>query len=55
MEESLEHDPYPHAEGLAEPTDFLYDLEGYDPDEVRLVMRENALGLLRPWRGWSGS
>jgi predicted TIM-barrel fold metal-dependent hydrolase len=39
---------YPHAEGLARPTDFLYDLKGYDADEVRLVMRENALGLLRP-------
>ncbi|MEN8159987.1 MAG: amidohydrolase family protein [Myxococcota bacterium] len=39
---------YPHAEGLAEPTDFLYDLEGYDAEEVRLVMRENALDLLRP-------
>jgi predicted TIM-barrel fold metal-dependent hydrolase len=42
---------YPHAEGLAEPTDFLYDLKGYDEDEVRLVMRENARGLLAPWRG----
>jgi predicted TIM-barrel fold metal-dependent hydrolase len=40
---------FPHAEGLAEPTDFLYDLKGYDADEVRLVMRENAMGLLRPW------
>jgi predicted TIM-barrel fold metal-dependent hydrolase len=39
---------YPHAEGLAVPTDFVHDLEGYDEDEVRLVMRENALGLLRP-------
>ena len=38
---------YPHAEGLAEPTEFIHDLEGYDADEVRLVMRENALGLLR--------
>jgi len=42
---------YPHAEGLAEPTDFLYDLKGYDADEVRLVMRENARGLVAPWRG----
>ena len=38
---------YPHAEGLAEPTDFIHDLEGYTPDEVRLVMRDNALGLTR--------
>ena len=37
---------YPHAEGLAEPTDFIHDLKGYDSDEVRLVMRENAMGLL---------
>ncbi len=40
---------YPHAEGLAEPTDFIHDLKGYDEDEVRLVMRENAMSLLRPW------
>ena len=40
---------YPHAEGLAEPTDFVHDLKGYDEDEVRLVMRENAMSLLRPW------
>ncbi len=39
---------YPHAEGLAEPTDFLYDCKGYDEDELRQVMRENALGLIRP-------
>ncbi len=36
---------YPHAEGLACPTDFIYDLKGYDPDEVRLVMRDNARAL----------
>jgi predicted TIM-barrel fold metal-dependent hydrolase len=41
---------YPHAEGLAEPTDFVHDLKGYDEDEVRLVMRENAMSLLRPWQ-----
>jgi predicted TIM-barrel fold metal-dependent hydrolase len=40
---------FPHAEGLAEPTNFVHDLKGYDEDEVRLVMRENALSLLRPW------
>ncbi len=38
---------YPHAEGLAEPTEFIHDLVGYDDAEIRLVMRENALGLLR--------
>lgn len=39
---------FPHAEGLAEPTDFIYDCKGYDEDELRLVMRENARGLIRP-------
>jgi len=39
---------FPHAEGLAEPTDFIHDLKGYGPEEVRLVMRENALGLVQP-------
>jgi predicted TIM-barrel fold metal-dependent hydrolase len=41
---------YPHAEGLAEPTDFLYDLKGFSDDEIRLVMRENSMGLVRPVR-----
>jgi len=41
---------YPHAEGLAVPTDFVHELKGYDEDEVRLVMRDNAMGLLAPWR-----
>lgn len=39
---------WPHAEGLAVPSDFIHDLEGYDPDEVRLVMRDNARALLAP-------
>jgi predicted TIM-barrel fold metal-dependent hydrolase len=41
---------YPHAEGLAVPTDFVHDLKGFTDAEVRLVMRENALGLSRPVR-----
>ena len=36
---------WPHAEGIEEPSDYLRDLEGFSPDEVRLVMRENALAL----------
>ena len=36
---------YPHAEGLAEPTDYVYDLKGYDEDEIRLTMRENGFRL----------
>ncbi|MFM8236599.1 MAG: amidohydrolase family protein [Actinomycetota bacterium] len=38
---------YPHAEGLAEPRSFVGDLAGFADDEVRLVMRENALALSR--------
>jgi len=39
---------FPHAEGLAEPTDFVYDLKGWSGDDVRLAMRENGLRLTRP-------
>jgi predicted TIM-barrel fold metal-dependent hydrolase len=39
---------WPHAEGLAEPTDFVEDLSGFTAVEIRLVMRENALDLSRP-------
>jgi len=36
---------FPHAEGLAEPTDFVTDLEGFGDDEIRRVMRDNAAAL----------
>jgi predicted TIM-barrel fold metal-dependent hydrolase len=39
---------WPHAEGLAEPTEYVRELEGFSSDEVRAVMRENALRLSRP-------
>ena len=39
---------YPHAEGLAEPTDFVNDCAGFSDAEVQLVMRDNAMGLLQP-------
>ncbi len=39
---------FPHAEGLAEPTEFVNDLDGYSAAETRLVMRENGLSLTRP-------
>jgi predicted TIM-barrel fold metal-dependent hydrolase len=38
---------YPHAEGLAEPTSWVDELAGFSDAEIRLVMRENALGLSR--------
>jgi predicted TIM-barrel fold metal-dependent hydrolase len=41
---------FPHGEGLAEPTAFVNDLAGFSPKEIRLVMRENGLGLVRPAR-----
>jgi hypothetical protein len=36
---------WPHAEGLPDPTDYAKDLSVLTDDEVRLVMRENALAL----------
>ena len=38
---------WPHAEGLAEPSSFVDDLAGFSDDEIRLIMRENALQLAR--------
>ena len=37
---------FPHAEGLAEPGEFADALEGLPADQIRKVMRENALGLV---------
>jgi predicted TIM-barrel fold metal-dependent hydrolase len=39
---------FPHAEGLAEPTEFVNDLEGYSAADTRLVMRDNGFSLTRP-------
>jgi predicted TIM-barrel fold metal-dependent hydrolase len=39
---------WPHGEGLAEPTDFVKELHAFTDDEVRRVMRDNALEVLRP-------
>ena len=39
---------FPHAEGLAVPTDFVHDLEGFSKDDVRRVMRDNAQSLVKP-------
>ena len=39
---------WPHGEGLARPTDFVKELHAFSDDEIRLVMRDNALDLLRP-------
>jgi predicted TIM-barrel fold metal-dependent hydrolase len=39
---------WPHGEALANPLDFVKELHAFSDDEIRLVMRENALTLLRP-------
>lgn len=39
---------FPHAEGLADPASFRHDLDGFTPDEIRAVMRDNGMALLRP-------
>jgi predicted TIM-barrel fold metal-dependent hydrolase len=39
---------FPHPEGLAEPADYLAGLPGLDDRQVRMVMRDNTLGLLGP-------
>jgi predicted TIM-barrel fold metal-dependent hydrolase len=38
---------WPHAEGLAEPTEFVDELVGFSKAEIKSVMRDNALGLSR--------
>ena len=37
---------FPHAEGLSEPLDYLDELAGFSPEELRLVMRDNAQAML---------
>ncbi|KPM55924.1 amidohydrolase [Frankia sp. R43] len=37
---------WPHGEGLAEPTDFFKELDGFTDDEARKIMRDNCLDLL---------
>jgi predicted TIM-barrel fold metal-dependent hydrolase len=37
---------FPHGEGLPEPLEFVQRLDGLPPDQVRMIMRDNARGLL---------
>ena len=39
---------WPHAEGIADPVRFVDELRGFDADEVRQVMRDNARRLATP-------
>jgi predicted TIM-barrel fold metal-dependent hydrolase len=38
---------YPHAEGLADPASYVHELKEFSDEEIRLVMRDNALALAR--------
>jgi len=37
---------YPHPEGLAQPLDFLAELDGFGPADQRAIMSDNLKGLL---------
>ena len=37
---------FPHGEGTPQPSDYVQSLKGLDDTTVRLIMRENALGLI---------
>jgi predicted TIM-barrel fold metal-dependent hydrolase len=39
---------YPHAEGLAEPTAFVKELDGLDDTAIRKIMRDNARAIVTP-------
>jgi predicted TIM-barrel fold metal-dependent hydrolase len=38
---------WPHAEGLAEPSDYVRELGAFTPAEQKLVMHDNAAGLVK--------
>ena len=39
---------FPHGEGLADPVEFVKDLDGFSKPDIRLVMRENGMKLIQP-------
>jgi predicted TIM-barrel fold metal-dependent hydrolase len=39
---------YPHAEGLAEPTTFVKEIDGLPDSDVRKIMHDNARALVTP-------
>ncbi len=39
---------FPHAEGLAEPMDFVQECTGLADDEIRKIMRDNAWSVATP-------
>jgi predicted TIM-barrel fold metal-dependent hydrolase len=39
---------FPHAEGLANPTEFVHDLQGFTEDEIQKIMHLNGKKLVSP-------
>jgi len=39
---------FPHAEGLANPTDFVHDLQGFTAEEIQRIMQLNGKELVVP-------
>ena len=37
---------FPHAEGLADPTEFINDLQGFNQEEVEKIMYLNGKNLV---------
>jgi hypothetical protein len=46
VERILAGSDYPHAEGLADPTDFVKGLSAFDEADTRKIMRDNLRSLL---------
>ena len=41
---------FPHGEGLADPVEFVKDLDGFSAPQIRQVMRDNGRALTKPQR-----
>ena len=46
VERILAGSDYPHAEGLANPTDFVKGLSAFDEADTKKIMRDNLRSLL---------
>ena len=46
LEPVLYGSDFPHAEGLRHPLDYVGDLAGFAPHEVRAIMRDNPRKLV---------
>jgi predicted TIM-barrel fold metal-dependent hydrolase len=46
VERILAGSDFPHADGLAEPTDFALELTSFSEQHQRMIMRDNLRGLL---------